>query len=321
MSKTLPKQLQAQADAAEQWDKSNNPQEVTEPAVKVEPTSEAAPEPTVAPAPVVQEPTKPADPQWEHKFKTLQGMYNAHVPALQQQVKELSAKVEELGKAPPVKPAEPDDKPLVTSQDEEAFGKDLLDVARRIAKEEFSRERKEYQKMISTLNDKLEKTSGKVGEVVESNQRNSFDAFLDKLANRLPNWEQIQATDECQTWLDTRVPGTHITWDAALKNAANNQDVGSVVEVFGEFFKQYPQHNPVKPSVEQKSGLESQVSPNKARGGQGPAAPAAKKIYSAQEYSDESMKQLRFTKAGKHKEAEAIERELNAALLEGRVTP
>lgn len=320
MSKTLPKQLQAQADAAEQWDKATNPPEPADP-TKVEQTPAPAPEPVVVPAPVAQEPPKPADPQWEHKFKTLQGMYNAHVPALQAQVKELSAKIEELGRVQPAKPAEPDDKPLVTSQDEEAFGKDLLDVARRIAKEEFSRERKEYQKMISALNEKLEKTNGKVGEVVEKSERNSFDVFLDKLANRLPNWEQIQATDECQTWLDTRVPGTHITWDAALKAAANNQDVGSVVEVFGEFFKQYPQYNPVKPSVEPKSGLESQVSPNKARGGSGPAAPAVKKTYSAQEYSDESMKQLRLTKAGKYKEAEAIERELNAALLEGRVTP
>ncbi len=318
MSKTLPKQLQAQVDAIAEWEKPAEPA-VTEPKVE-EPKPEPAPV-AVEPAAPAPEITKPAEPQWEHKFKTLQGMYNAHVPALQAQVKELMAKVEDLTKRSETKPAEEStDKPLVTAEDEQAFGKDLLDVARRIAKEEMARERKDYQKHIADLTAKLEKTSGKVSEVVESNQRSSFDVFLDKLSTRLPNWESVQATEECQAWLDTRVPGTNISWDAALKNAANNQDVGAVVEVFGEFFKQYPKYNPTKPA-EPKPSLEGQVSPAKAKGGSGPAAPAAKRIYTAQDYTDESMKQLRLAKAGKEKEADAIERELNAALIEGRVLP
>lgn len=318
MSKTLPKQIQAQADAVADWEKPAEPVVTQADDKPAEPTP-VAPEPA---PPVVADAPKPADPQWEHKFRTLQGMYNAHVPALQNQVKELTAKVEELSKASAAKPVDdPTDKTLVTAQDEEAFGKDLIDVARRIAKEEFGRERKEYLKQIAALNDKLEKTSGKVTEVVESNQRNSFDVFLDKLASRLPNWESVQATEECQAWLDTRVPGTNITWDAALKNAANNQDVGAVVEVFGEFFKQYPQHNPAKPAAEPKPSLADQVSPTKARGSAGPAAPAAKKFYTGQEYSEKSVEQIRLTKAGKLKEAAAIEQELNAALIEGRVGP
>lgn len=317
MSKTLPKQIQAQVDAVADWEKPAEPVVAQDADKPAEPTA-VAPEPA---APVVTDPPKPADPQWEHKFRTLQGMYNAHVPTLQNQVKELTAKIEELSKASTAKPDDPTDKSLVTAQDEEAFGKDLIDVARRIAKEEFGKDRKEYLKQIAALNDKLEKTTGKVSEVAESNQRNSFEVFLDKLGQRLPSWEAVQATEECQAWLDTRVPGANHSWDAALKNAANNQDVGAVVEVFGEFFKQYPQYNPVKPAAEPKPSLADQVSPTKARGSAGPAAPAAKRIYSAQDYSDESMKQLRLAKAGKEKEADAIEKELNAALIEGRVRP
>lgn len=315
----LPKQVQAQADAAEAYDKQMQPVDES----KVQQSSEPA-EPAAQvqdPTPVAPVVTQTPDPQWEQKFRSLQGIFNKQVPELQAKVRELT---EEIGKLKEQKPApvaapEPENR-LVTDKDSESFGADLIDLARRVSREEFGKERQSYQKEIAELRSQLQKASTKVDQVEDATQRSTFDQFLDKLSNRLPDWKKIQDTEDCQNWLGTRVPGTDVDWNYALQRAANRMDIDGVLEIFGEFFNKYPAHNPVKPVVnDARSELEKQVSPSKPRGGSGPSAPQAKRIYTGEEYSAESMKQMRLEKAGKLKEAAVIEQELNAALMEGRV--
>lgn len=313
MSK-LPRQVQAQADAVAQHDES-----LTQ--VVETPVTQVAEDPPATPPVVPVTPAAP-EPQWEHKFRTLQGIFNSTVPQLQNENKDLKARLDKLEQASLVKPVVSDEAPLITEKDSTEFGPDMIDMARRAAREEAREERKKHREELEAINKKLEATEGKIGKVAESNQQNSFEKFLDKVTSKLPSWEQIQGTEDCQAWLGTRVPGMQYSWDAALKNAADRHDVDNVLEVFNAFFAAYPTYNPVKGTqvADAKAELARQVSPTKTSGQVVTQAPSNKKIYSSAEYASKSMEQLRLEKAGQRDKAAAIEQELNTALIEGRIT-
>jgi hypothetical protein len=93
----LPKQVQAQADALEQYErqvadarKANEPKPDDPPSDPPKDPPANAPAPAPAPAPA--EPPKPVDDDsstWRQRYLSLQGQYNSQVPALQQQVQTL----------------------------------------------------------------------------------------------------------------------------------------------------------------------------------------------------------------------------------------
>ena len=333
----LPKQVQAQADALEQYERqvaeARNAQQ-PKPADTPDPPPETPPgdTPAPAPAPAPAEPPKPADDDsgtWRQRYLSLQGQYNSQVPALQQQVQTLTESVAQLTQqlktkeAPPPESAPEAD--LVTSKDVEAFGEDLVDLARRIAKDEFGKRESKYIKQIEALQGQLAEAKGQVGEVVESTAKSANERFFETLDARLPGWDKVQATAECQEWLGTRIPGTAATWDLALKEAAGRRDVQTALEVFDAFFAKHPTLNPkAEPApapapTPAKQELERQVAPSKSTA----SAPSAgsKRVYTGADYTSESNRLMRLMQQGKAEEAGRLEAELNAALAEGRVTP
>lgn len=328
----LPKQVQAQADALEQFER-----QVAEARSAAEPKPDepnpppkdpegSAPAPAPAPAPA--DPPKSADDDstWRQRYLSLQGQYNSQVPALQQQVQTLTESVAQLTQqlktkeAPAPEPAPEAD--LVTKKDVDAFGEDLVDLARRIAKDEFGKRESKYLKQIEALQGQLAEAKGQVGEVVESTAKSANERFFETLDARLPGWDKVQATAECQEWLGTRIPGTTATWDMALKQAASNRDVKTVMEVFDAFFAKHPTMNPTAKApapAPAKQELQRQVAPSKSSA----STPTAntKRTYTGAEYQAESMRLMRLMQRGQAEEAGRLDAELNAALAEGRVTP
>ena len=218
--------------------------------------------------------------------------------------------------------SEPEPSQLVTNKDVEAFGEDLVDLARRIAKEEFGRRESKYIKQIEALEGQLTKAEGQVGEVVQSQAKTAQDRFFENLNSTLPTWEAIQATDDCQTWLATRIPGSQATWNDALLNAANRQDVQSVKEVFDTFFEKYPAHNPSAKKQQQSNArqeLNRQVAPGKSTA----STPSSQngRIYTSADYIAESNRIVRLSQQGKHDQAMQLQTELDAAQTEGRIRP
>lgn len=330
----LPKQVQAQADALAQFEKqvaearSVAEPKPTEPPNPPKDQEGSAPAPAPAPAPA--EAPKPSDDDsstWRQRYLSLQGQYNSQVPELQRQVQTLTDSVAQLtqqlkAKEAPAPAPEPE-ADLVTKKDVDAFGEDLVDLARRIAKDEFGKRESKYIKQIEALQGQLAEAKGQVGEVVETTTKSANERFFEALDARLPGWDKVQATAECQEWLGTRIPGTAVTWDMALKEAARTRDVKTVLEVFEVFFEKHPTMSP-KPApapapAPAKQELQRQVAPSKSAA----AAPSAnvKRTYTGAEYQAESMRLMRFMQQGKAEEAGRLEAELNAALAEGRVTP
>lgn len=322
----LPKQVQLQADAVEQYDR-----ELQEAAGQApsEPAPEEAqvPQPTIVaeppstPEPVAQpEPPKPQPDPWEHRYKTLQGMYGSLQTQnrdLHDQLRNLQSEVRNLQVAR-TEPSKTERPALVTPKDVEAFGEDLIDVVRRAAREEFAPEREQYKEYIAALEKKL---TDQVGAVQEGQQRGEQDKFFDRLTQAIPNWEEIQATQDCQEWLGGRPPGSRNTWNDILRDAAARHDAQAAVEIFRAFDASRPQPQvqaaPAKPQASNE--LQRQVTPSKSKA----SAPTAAqpRIYAASEYEAESMKLIKLRKTNRHDEAQTLENELNAALQEGRIRP
>lgn len=78
------------------------------------------------------------DEQLEHRYKVLQGKYNSEVPRLSAENKELKSRLAEIEqKLLDLQNATPP-QPLVSPQEIEEYGEGLIDVARRIAREELA---------------------------------------------------------------------------------------------------------------------------------------------------------------------------------------
>lgn len=328
----LPKQVQAQAEALAVYEQQVEDAKSDGPKPDETPNADPAQNPNLQSLePVATEPPKPAedDPNnatWRQRYQSLQGQFNSQVPALQQQVRQLTESVTELTvraeQAQARAQAEPEQTDLVTKTDVDAFGEDLVDLARRIAKEEFGKRESKYVKQIEQLQGQLSEATGQVGEVVQSQAVTANERFFAGLANALPTWEMTQSSAECQAWLSTRIPGTTATWDQALKDAASKRDVTAVVEVFEVFYEKHPALDPkAKPAAQSnaRQELQRQVAPGKSSAST--AQQTSKRVYSAREYEQESMNQLRLLQRGDVEGAGRVEAELNAALAEGRIKP
>lgn len=349
----IPKALQAQIDEAERIQKAvyGQPEEpkaeeppASEPEPKpeeqAEPTEAAPPENTNAEAQVSEaqgeedrskrrKPFERDDAEaWKSRYLSFQGVHRQTVAQLQQQIDDLSKKLEESLKKPEPKPEGTKPQKRVTEKDVEAYGSDLIDVIHRkaldAAEEIVDALKKDHATEVESLKSELAKAREELGHVVHNQAQTAEERFYSELDNRVSGWEEIQASDECQAWLESKVPGTRMTWDDVLKGSAQNFDSKAAVEVFQAFFSQYPQFNPNrKPeskSQERASELQRQVAPPKSTAA-APASVNGKKVYTSTEFEAESNRIIRLSKQGKYDEAAQIESELNAAMSEGRVRP
>lgn len=334
----LPAQIQAQLDAAEALQAqltqppaeapSDEPPAANDAEPPKEPRSETPTE--SAPASAAEPKNDDAFAQLEQRYKSLQGMWQSSVARLnkaEQQNAELSeqlqqaiAKLESV--AAPAKPGESATS-LVTDKDAEAFGTDLIDLARRVAKEQFGEREQQLLGQIGKLEQRLAAQDERLGTVAETQVATAQERFYAALDGSLPQWEAIQATPECQTWLQTRVPGTRYTWNQALLAAAGEQDSARALEVFDTFLAAHPKMDPRKKQApapqSNKAELQRQVAPSKSAAAT--ATPQGKRVYSAREYSAEMDRVIQLGKARQYDDQTALENELNAALAEGRVTP
>lgn len=324
----VPKQIQAQQAEVEARDKALREAQQQQLPLD-EPPQPTPTEPPVPPTPAPPPPPPAEDPAlWKQRFLSLQGMYNSQVPKLQEQVEELTKRLDEAKTPPATSPTEPPKGKALTSSDVEAFGADLIDVIRRGAREQIDELKGQYEAKIAALEGQLAQATQSVTQVAEVQASTVQQSFFQQLGDRLPTWEQVQASEECQNWLGTRIPGGQLTWNDVLVTAANKRDVNAVMEVFDEFFNRYPTLNPRTPPPaptppappKNRAELERQVTPAKTSAAAPPPA-AGKRVYTSQDYANESMKVIRLMQQNKRAEADALETELNAALAENRVKP
>lgn len=313
----LPRSIQAQIEQAEATLAAHNAPVEAQPAAPAPIEVVAAPFADPAPAPAPQPaPTPPVDEAWEHKFRSLQGLFNKEVPSLQGQVKDLNRRLEqaldalESVKAATPAPSEPV-KPAVDPRDVENFGADLVDMVERIAESRFGGVSQAVEAKFSAMEAKLADMEKQLTGTSQSVAVSSEQAFFDRLTKTIPEWEAINADPAFLAWLGDADPVYGVPRQRAMDMAREQLDVARVVSVFRAFA-------PATPAPAARNVVDRQVSP---KAGAAPNAQAARAtpMLSQKEISDFYNDMARGKWRGREAEAAVFEQSVNEALASGRV--
>jgi hypothetical protein len=329
----IPEQVRKQSEAVQQLYKELNGDQ-TESETTVEDAAPETPEVDEADSgygtatPSAPEEQGKADTQdektVEQKYKTLQGMYNAEVPRLHAERRELASRVSQLeqllasmsNQSAKQIAATPTAK-LVTDKDVEEYG-ESIDVMRRVSREEASAAQQRIAQLEGMVRQLQASVVPKVEQISQRQAQNSEQAFWMELSNAVPNWQDTNDNSNFQSWLLDVDPLTGISRQTYLEDAQRNLDVRRVAS----FFKAWDELNGKSVAQTNRrasaSQLERQVAPGRGRSGGNSTATDSKT------YTPEDIKkffhEVRMGKfKGREQERGRIERDIFAAQREGRI--
>jgi hypothetical protein len=300
---SLPKQVEQQLKDLEELEKQlQAPAEPEETETSEEPDEPQTPQT----AEVVPTESVAQEVDWEQRYRTLAGKYDAEVPRLHAQVKELVAQMQSLQRPP--EPAQaPQTERFVTDEDVEAFGSDMIEVTRKVAREVAA----QYDQKLQVAYDKVERlerllqeTGNQVGEMT----------FEQRLLRAVPDFDVVNTDERWINWLNEVDPVIRGPRRVMAKQAYDSGDVEGVAH-YVNLFKQTL--TPVQPDT-RRAELERQVAPSRNTGN-------AQVAPQTRQYSSHQV-ELLFAKVrdlnikGKYDEAAKLEAELTSAYAEGRVT-
>lgn len=255
------------------------------------------PAPVAAPpqvqAPVAQPPTPKDD--FEHKYRVLQGMYEADVKQLKAAVRDLT--VAQSNRAAEQSPAAA---PTVDPKDVEAFGNDMMDMVQRYV-----------TGAVNTLEARVQALEAQLGSVTQDTAQTKEQQFYALLGQLVPAWRAVNETEAWLQWLGVRDEVYGLPRQAALDNAFGRLDAPQVAKVFSAYISSIPAA-PAIPS------MDNQITPDGA-GSSAPQVQAAKPILSERAITAFYNDKARGAYAGREAEADAIEAQIDAAVAEGRV--
>jgi len=281
-----------------------------------------------APAPRQEEQNavgdKDEEETYEQRWRSLQGMYNAEVPRLHAERRELTNRVQQLEQLlasmtakPSGQAATPAEK-LITEQDIEDYG-DSIDVMRRVFREEAGALKQENAQLRQMLQQMQANVVPKVQQLSQRQAVSSEQAFWAELQTAVPDWQDINTSREFQSWLLEVDPLTGVPRQTYLEDAQRNLDARRVVNFFAAWKGQAGVPNARSTRTAQSaSELEKQVAPGRGRSGGNKTAGEPKT------YTQEDIKRF-FTDVqkgkykGKETERDRIERDIFAAQREGRI--
>jgi hypothetical protein len=304
----LPAAIQAQVDQAN----------ATLEAVNAPPTPEAQGTESEPP-----EPESHADPQpplqqqtdvWEHKYKTLQGLFNREVPTLQNKVRDLETQLQDavakLNKVADDKVKAEPEKPIVDPKDADDFGSDLVEMVQRVAESMLRRAAGDFQNRATALEQRLVQLEQVLRGTTQTVAVTAEQAFFDRLVKLVPDWEAINENQAFLAWLSEVDPMLGQPRQTALDAAQQTLNADRAAAVFKAFTGTQPAARP--------GNLDKQVSPKGTA-----TAPVnsskAPVLYTEQQIVDFYNAKRRGEFRHKEQEVAQLEAEINLAISEGRV--
>lgn len=271
---------------------------------------EPDPQPTPAPA----KEAKPPEPDpWEHRYKVLKGKYDAEVPRLQQQLGQMTASIEALTRQvqelQQAKASIEHEATLkLTPEEESAFGKDLIELTRKVAQSEAERVKRE-------LAGKLEQTESNVQTVSKTTEQVAYERFLSAVGQAVPDWEEVNARPDWLEWLGQDDPLLGTTRQAALDQASGARDARRVAALFNAFKATLPK--PAAPTPKGPDTVQQQVAPRSQT-----VTPAQPSTSQKRFYTEADLKGLYAARRrGEYTNEQwaVISTEIDNAVAEGRV--
>jgi hypothetical protein len=242
--------------------------------------------------------------KWEQRYRSLDGMLQSR----DRQIEQLHQLLADMQASKSSKPAEPE-KSLVTKEDEDTFGADLLDVARRVARDENAQ-------YIRALETKLAKFEAQLGSVATTAAESAQERFQNRLSQMAPNWSVTDRDPNFITWLQASPTRQRI-----FAESVQSQDLDGVAQFYLDFeVLTGKQATPVVPSTTNEPQapdprLARQVSPGKSRSSPTPITEGNKRQWTRTGIADFFVNRKKYPVD----EANRIERDIFTAQKDGRV--
>jgi hypothetical protein len=263
------------------------------------------------------------------KYRTLQGMYNAEVPRLHQQNREMTQRVQQMEQllaslsaqqqAASAAPASAPAEKLVTDKDVEEYG-ESLDVMRKVSREELSPILQRFEQIEQMLRQMQANVVPQVQNLAHRQQVSAEQQFWADLGTLVPSFRDINGSDTFQSWLLEADPLTGITRQTYLEDAQRSLDARRVANFFRAWLENTGQATVAQSTSRASSSeLERQITPGRSRGSGTPAASTKAKTYTPQDI----QKFFNDVRSGKYKgreqERDLVERDIFAAQRENRI--
>lgn len=294
------------------------------------------------PEPKPEEPAQPpAESDPDHKYKVLKGKYDKEVPRLHRQIREASQTNQQLmerinkleiqiqnmrtEKKPTKEP-----EPVVSQEEIDSFGPDLIDIIRRVAKAETGVVLDEKLKPVQQSVKHVQET---VAQDKQSMARSARERLLEALNEQVPEWQHMNTDEDFLEWLDEEDPYAGVPRAELLTAAYKENDAPRVIKFFKGFQKENavvtPTDEPSDETPEKQNPeqpLDELVAPGTPKtGSAGAQKESGKKIWTQAEiqkfyaYKNEFIK--KFPEKDLPEKVILMEKDIFAAQSEDRIRP
>lgn len=319
----LPKAIQAQVEEADRLQNELTGDETGDPETGAQAPNVDPPnvQPISQVEPVVQAQPQVPDEVWERKYNTLKGMYDADVPRLYAQMREMNTQVQTLIaenaqlKVQPQRAPEPSRQtPLITEKDTEAFGPDLLDVMSRMVEEKTVGIKTE----LAQVKAENEHLKGRLGNVSERQVVSNKDLFEIGLTGRVPDWRALNVDQGFMAWLQEVDEVYGIPRQVSLNSAYERFDADRVGAIFNAYKKLITPTTPAAPKPTNAKELQRQIAPTRTRNAPTPVDTSSNKPIWTQAQITKFYEDWRRGLVS-NEDAARTEQEIHAAINDGRI--
>lgn len=190
--------------------------------------------PEGASPPVQNLPPEEGSEDWEKRYKGLQRTHQKtaeEVTELRDQNEKLTQEVADikalLEKANEAEPAAQG--PVFTDAEVKEYGQDFLDMVVRVAGSMNA------GKSQDDIAQELQELKGTLNTIVTTQHQTAEERFYADLERMVPDWEQINESEEFKAWLKEKMPLTSSERQRFLETAHKRLDVDTVASFFTTF--------------------------------------------------------------------------------------
>lgn len=261
-----------------------------------------------------------SDETWKHKFLSMQGRYNSEVPKLRDQMKNMAAEIGNLNKLlttvrQPTTTVKPEDtfKSSLTPEEIAEYGPELVEFIGKVVQDKTA----EHVREINHLKGQLKQTDTQMAG-------NARQQLLNNLAAQVPNWEEVNDSQEFVEWLGLPDAYSGDIRHNMLRASFEANNSPRVIAFFKGFLAEMAAMAPAEQEPGKrlipKTPLKSLAAPGRAKSTAAPShAPAEKPIFTAPQIAQFYTEKTLGKWKGREKEAKDMEAAIFTAQAEGRI--
>jgi len=175
---------------------------------------------------------------WEHKYKTLQGKYNAEMGRLQTSLRDLQAENEAL------KTELKTLKEMIEKRNTTEANEEMLQNLKETFPEIYDVLKQMSSRFVTR--DELDRIKAEVAQEIQPVMKTTFEAQLTAL---VPDWQQLNVDPDFIDWLQQKAPFSTKTLHEMMLDAYNAGDAQAVAQFFIEYKNQKKQKSTLPPQT------------------------------------------------------------------------